>query len=195
MDDFEDYNDFEPDIIFDTWMDGWGVETNGAEIGYANPDFLAGGHHVETTIVHSGSQSMPYFYDNSGPANYSEATANIANLVIGRDWTKYGATVLSMWFYGDPANAPERMYVAIANYNGPTAVVYHDNPDAALIDTWTEWTIPLTEFSNQGVSLTDVDTISIGFGDKNNPVPGGDGLVFFDDIRLYRPAPEPEPAQ
>jgi len=147
---------------------------------------------TEQSVVYGGNQSMPYFYDNSGPANYSEATANIANLVIDRDWTKYGATVLSLWFYGDPANAPEPMYVAIANYNGPTAVVYHDNPDAALIDTWTEWTIDLTKFSDQGVDLTDVDTISIGFGDKNPDVsgqPGGSGLVFFDDIRLYRPAP------
>jgi hypothetical protein len=194
VDDFEDYNDLNPDDpksnrIFKTWIDGFVTTTNGSTIGYMDAPF------TEQSIVHGGKQSMPYFYDNSGPANYSEATANIANLVIGRDWTQNGVGVLSLWFYGDPANAPEPMYVAIANYNGPTAVVYHDNPDAALIDTWTEWKIDLTKFSDQGVDLTDVDTISIGFGDKNNPVPGGSGLVFFDDIRLYRPAPEPEPVQ
>ncbi|GAI13817.1 unnamed protein product, partial [marine sediment metagenome] len=64
IEDFEDYNDFEPDTIFDTWMDGWNVDTNGSEVGYAEPNFLAGGHFVETTIVHGGEQSMPYFYDN-----------------------------------------------------------------------------------------------------------------------------------
>jgi len=45
-----------------------------------------------------------------------------------------------------------------------------------------------------GVNLTNVNTISIGFGDKNNLQAGGSGMVLFDDIRLYRPAPEPEPA-
>ncbi|MHC4363236.1 MAG: hypothetical protein ACYSTZ_10435, partial [Planctomycetota bacterium] len=27
----------------------------------------------------------------------------------------------------------------------------------------------------------------IGFGNRNNPVPGGNGVVYFDDIRLYMP--------
>ncbi len=190
VDDFESYNYLNPDDpksnrIFNTWIDGYNNQANGSTIGYAEPNFTEGEHFVETDIVHGGFQSMPYFYDNSGTANYSEATANIANLVIDRDWTQYGATVLSMWFYGDTSNAAERMYVAL---NG-SAVIYHDNPDAALIDEWTEWNIDLQEFAVQGVDLTNVDTISIGFGDKNNPVPGGEGHVFFDDIRLYRPAP------
>jgi hypothetical protein len=55
-----------------------------------------------------------------------------------------------------------------------------------LTDTWTEWNIPLTEFSNQGVVLTNVDKIAIGFGNRNTPVAGGSGTMYFDDIRLYR---------
>jgi len=93
--------------------------------------------------------------------------------------------VLSLWFYGDASNVAERMYVAL---NG-SAVVYHDNPNAAQIDTWTEWRIYLQEFAAQGVNLANVNTITIGFGDKNNLQAGGSGMVFFDDIRLYRPAP------
>ena len=31
------------------------------------------------------------------------------------------------------------------------------------------------------------DKISISFGNRNNPVAGGSGMVFFDDIRLYAP--------
>jgi len=73
-----------------------------------------------------------------------------------------------------------------------SAVVYHDNPNAALIDDWTEWNIDLQEFATQGVNLTNVNTIAIGFGDKNNLQPGGSGLVYFDDIRLYPLRPEPE---
>jgi len=88
-------------------------------------------------------------------------------------------------------NDAEPMYVAL---NG-NAVVVHDNPNAALIDTWTQWNIDLQAFADQGVNLSNVNTIAIGFGDKKNPQAGGSGTAYFDDIRLYRPAPtEPEPA-
>jgi len=186
IDGFEDYNDWEPDRIFDTWIDGWGTTTNGSTVGYPDPNFDQEEHFVEVDVVHGGSQSMPYFYENN--FKYSEASMTLS---YPRNWTEEGVGVLSLWFYGDASNAAERMYVAL---NG-SAVVYHDNPDAALIDEWTEWTIDLQEFAAQGVNLANVNTISIGFGDKNNLQPGGSGLVFFDDIRLYRPAPpEPEPA-
>jgi len=122
---------------------------------------------------------MPYSYENN--FKYSEATYSPTQRV----WTEEGVGVLSLWFYGDAANAAERMYVAL---NGGTAV-YHDNPNAALIGTWTEWTIDLQAFT--GVGLTNVNTLAIGFGDKNNLQAGGTGLMFFDDIRLYR-LPEPE---
>jgi len=188
VDDFELYNDLNPEEegsnrIFNTWIDGYDQPTNGSQIGYTDPPFC------EQSIVHSGRQSMPLFYDNSGPAYYSEATLP---LTYPRDWTEEGVKILTLWFYGDPANVAESMYVAVANATGPVAVVYHDNPDAALIDTWTDWNIDLTEFSNQGVVLTNVDSLSIGFGNRNNPQVGGSGMVFIDDIRLYRPPPEPE---
>ena len=180
IDDFEDYNDWEPDRIFETWIDGYGIATNGSEVGYAEPNFPAGEHHVETDVVHGGSQSMPVLYENN--LKYSEATMT---LVSARDWTEEGVGVLSLWFYGDASNAAERMYVAL---NG-SAVVYHDNPDAAMIAEWTQWTIDLQAFAAQGVNLANVNTITIGFGDKNNLQAGGSGMVFFDDIRLYRPVP------
>jgi hypothetical protein len=81
------------------------------------------------------------------------------------------------------SNDPEPMYVAL---NG-NAVVQHDTPNAAWINDWTQWNIDLTRFVDQGVNLTNVNTITIGFGDKNNPQAGGSGSVFFDDIRLNRP--------
>ena len=179
VDDFEDYNDYPPDEIFSMWIDGYGVETNGSTAGYPEPDFLAGEHYIETTIVHGGTQSMPFFYDNN--LKFSEAAMTLSSQ---RDWTIRGVGVLSLWFYGDTSNAAERMFVAL---NG-SATVYHDDPDAALINEWTEWTIDLQEFAAQGVNLANVNTISIGFGDKNNLQAGGSGMVFFDDIRLYRPA-------
>jgi hypothetical protein len=364
VDDFEDYNDYEPYTVYLAWIDGYEITTNGSTAGYPDPDFQAGEHFVETTIVHGGHQSMPYFYDND--MKYSEA---VKTLESGRDWTDKGVEVLSLWFQGipgivggfteDPAGtftmtasgtdiegtsdefhfayqqltgvgsitarvlsventdpwakagvmirnsldpdsnhamivvtpgqgvsfqrrptagagttvttvaniaAPQWVRIErdlsgnfIASYsdNGSTwtqidtdsinmstttyvglaltshnvdatceavfsnvtitgnvsqgqwenqdigilsnvseqmyvvlnesAVVYNDNPDAALINVWTEWRIDLQEFADQGVDLTNVESIGIGFGERNNPQAGGAGLVFFDDIRLYRP--------
>ena len=185
VDDFELYNDIHPDDpgsnrIFNTWEDGYKNPTiNGSVVGYANPPF------TEQTIVHSGRQSMPYSYGNN--LKYSEA---VLPLSPPQDWTEEGVEVLSLWFYGDASNAAEQMYVAVSNSTGPAVVVEHNNPNAAKIDTWTEWTIDLQAFT--GVNLTNVNSIAIGFGDKNNPQAGGSGMVFFDDIRLYRPA-EPTP--
>ena len=63
----------------------------------------------------------------------------------------------------------------------------HDNTNTAQIDTWTEWVIPPKSFADQGVDLTNVDKIAIGFGTRGNlTVPGGSGRVLFEDIRLYR---------
>jgi hypothetical protein len=87
---------------------------------------------------------------------------------------------------GIASNAAEPLYVSVSNTAGTPAVVSHDDPAAATIDTWTEWIIPLQVFADQGVDLTDVDRIAIGFGTRGNlTVPGGSGRVLFDDIRLY----------
>ena len=75
------------------------------------------------------------------------------------------------------------MYVVL---NG-SAVVYNDDANAALTTEWTEWNINLQEFADQGVNLTNVNTIGIGFGNRSNPQPGGSGKMFFDDILLNRP--------
>jgi len=37
------------------------------------------------------------------------------------------------------------------------------------------------------VDTADVNQIRIGLGDPQNPVPGGSGNMYFDDIRLYLP--------
>jgi hypothetical protein len=185
VDDFESYNDLDPDDpesnrIFNVWLDGYDDPTNGSLVGYENPPF------AEQTIVHGGNQSMPLFYDNS--VGYSEATLT---LTYPRDWTENGISTLTIWFRGISDNVAETLYVAL---NG-SAVVSHDNPDAARIDTWTEWNIDLQAFADQSVNLANVNTIAIGLGDKNPDVSGlagGSGTMYFDDIRLYRPA-EPAP--
>ena len=176
VDDMESYNDLneeEPgsNRIFLAWADGFGDQTNGSIVGYENPPF------AEQTIVHGGNQSMPFAYDNA--VGKSEA---ILTLTYPRDWTENGVSTLVIWYIGDAANAAEPMYIVL---NG-TAAVTNDNPNAALADEWTEWSIDLQTF---GVNLANVNTITLGFGNRNNPVAGGSGMMYFDDIRLYAPAP------
>ena len=379
VDNFEDYNDYPPDDIFSTWQDGYDVDTNGALIGYDQPDIDAGEHFVETEIVHGGKQSMPYFYNNSGTAAYSEAECTFSP---AQDWTRDGVEALSLWFRGNRAyvggfveappgtytmtasgtdiwatadefhfafkqvtgaiaiiakvesvghtdpwakagvmirdtldadsrnvavfitpengvrfqyrtvagaitqryfaegitapqwvklertagglvrayysedgatwsqfnlkqvrmdmpiyaglavtshnadatceakfsnvsfpdigvdpqwtdqdigmlsNEAEPMYITVGDGSGTAATLYHPNPDAALINTWTEWTIDLQAFADQGVNLANVNTIAIGLGNKNpdvSGVAGGSGTMYFDDIRLYPPPPESAP--
>jgi hypothetical protein len=182
VDDFEDYNDYEPDRIFDTWIDGYGTTTNASTVGYAEPDFSAGEHFVETSTVYDGEQSMPYFYDNTSAGN-SEATMTLDSL---RDWTQKGIGALKLWYIGDAANAAEPMYVVLDS----SAAVYNDDSNAAQVTEWTEWSINLQKFADQGIDLTNVESVGIGFGERNNPRAGGSGLVFFDDVRLYRANPE-----
>jgi hypothetical protein len=177
LDDFEYYNDideFEPDSnrIYNTWIDGYNNPLiNGSVIGH--PD---GPPFVEESNVHGGNQSMPFYYDNA--VGKSEATFTLTS---NRDWTVKGLNTLTIWFRGNTDNATESMYVAL---NG-SAAVNHDNPDAVLTTSWTEWNIDLQAFADQGVNLSNVNSITIGFGNRSNPVAGGSGLVFFDDIRLY----------
>lgn len=97
-------------------------------------------------------------------------------------------TVTGQWQSQDigiSSNSAESMYIAVGNSTGVPAVVYHDDPAPTQIDTWTEWIIELNQFADQGVDLADVDNISIGIGDRNNPQAGGSGKIYIDDIRLY----------
>jgi hypothetical protein len=106
-------------------------------------------------------------------------------------------TVSQQWANQDigiTSNAAEPLYVAVSNSTGNPVVVVHDDPAAAQIDTWTQWIIPLQTLADQGAVLTNVDKIAIGLGTKGNmTIPGGSGKMFIDDIRLLRPAQEPEP--
>jgi hypothetical protein len=180
VDDFESYNDVDPpdaasNRIFDIWIDGFGTTTNGALVGNDLPPY------AEQTIVHGGAQSMPYFYDNANKT--SEATLT---LVYPKDWTEQGVTKLVIWFNGDSGNAADRMFVALGN-----AIVYHPDDAATQDGGWNEWVIDLQEFANQGTDLTNVGSITLGFGTRGAPVPtGGTGTVHFDDIVLIRPTTE-----
>jgi hypothetical protein len=172
IDDMESYNDLNPDDpnsnrIFNAWIDGFEDPTNGSLVGNENPPF------AEQNIVHRGNQSMPMSYDNSAAAK-SEATLTLTS---NRDWTVNGVDTLTIWFRGSVGNVAEQMYVVL---NG-SARIDHDDPDAATKIAWTEWNIDLQAFADQGVNLSNVNSITIGLGS----VTGGTGMIYLDDIRLY----------
>jgi hypothetical protein len=170
VDDFEDYNDYQPDEIFSTWIDGWGISANGALAAHDVAPW------AETTIVHGGDQSMPFFYNNTGTATYSEVKRTFA---VPQDWTKAGVQTLVLYFLGDPNNAVEQMY---ARLNG-SKVVY--DGDAADITQawWHPWDIDLALF---GVDPQSVTTLAIGIDGS-----GASGTLYFDNFRLYRSVPGP----
>jgi len=90
---------------------------------------------------------------------------------------------------GIVSNDTDLLYVALSNTTGKSEIVVHDDPAAANIGTWTEWTIPLQVFADQGINLGDVDKIAIGLGTRGNTtIPGGSGKMYIDDIRLYVPS-------
>jgi len=190
VDDFEDYDAGDNQIWY-AWHDGLGYGTPGTEpYSPGNGTGSAVGDentpsYTEETIVHGGNQSMPVFYDSS-VLMYSEVEKTLS---YPRDWTENGVNTLTIWFRGNSDNAAETLYIAL---NG-SAVVNHDNSNAAQTGSWTEWSIPLQAFADQGVNLANVNTIALGIGNRNNPVAGGSGTMYFDDIRLYPPPPELAP--
>jgi len=175
VDDMESYNDInegEPgsNRIYLAWIDGYDNPSNGSLVGNDVPPF------AEQNIVHSGLQSMPMSYDNS--AGKSEATLTLTS---NRNWTVNGVNTLTIWFRGSAGNAAETLYVAL---NG-NVKVNNDNPEAATRGAWTRWDIDLQAFADQGVNLSNVNSITLGL----SSVTGGTGMMYFDDIRLYAPAP------
>ena len=95
VDDFESYtdNDVDNEAIWQHWIDGFGVPTNGAQAGYLVPPY------AEQTTVNGGMQSMPLIYDNTAGVRNSEV---VLSLAAPRNWTNHGVGVLSLWYRGYP---------------------------------------------------------------------------------------------
>jgi len=184
VDDFESYNDIEFDqdgsnLIYATWIDGYENPTaNGAVVGYIE----AFQPTMETDDVHGGNQSVPVEYDNS-TARLSEVTR-----AINADWTQHDLLTLTLFYKGSLSNDPVPMYIALDG-----AAIAHVNPQAARAAGWNQWDILLQDFADLGVNLANVGSLTIGFGNKANPVVGGSGHVLVDDIRVSRSLPvQPE---
>jgi len=102
-------------------------------------------------------------------------------------------SVSAQWEHRDIGilgNDAEPLYVALANSTGAPAVVVNNDANASVTDVWTQWTIDLSRFADQGVNLANVDKIAIGLGTAGGAMAtGGSGTLFIDGIRLYKTAP------
>jgi hypothetical protein len=173
--------------IMDTWDDGF-VNWTGSQISL---------EYVLGPTIHDGRQSMKFEYQLADfLGGYAEVDANTTgpipgNLEIGTDWTTDDVKALTLYFRGVTTNTTggQSLYVAISD-SGTTDVVkytdYGGEVNDITVEDWHEWIVPLADF---GVTLTDVQKVRFGLGDRDNPAVGlaDTGTIFFDDIRLTLP--------
>lgn len=176
IDDFEVYDSNHP--VYETWLDGYDANTGngtGGIVGYLTGDTM------ETDIVNSGGQAVPFSYDNSGTtrAAYSEISREFGT---PQDFTRLGITNLQLSFYGRTTNTQGRLYVALEDANGQVAEVAYPDGGALLDEQWHDWSIVLNDFT--GVNLQAIKAIYVGVGNRSNPVQTGVGTLILDDILL-----------
>ena len=117
---------------------------------------------------------MPFFYNNTGGAAYSEA-----ELLLNppQNWTEAGAAIFVLYFHGNEGNTGQ-LYVKI---DGSKVVYIGDAGDITNVE-WKQWNIDLASL---GVNLQNVTKLVIGI-DGN----GASGTLYIDDIGLYASTPE-----
>jgi hypothetical protein len=184
LDDFESYNDEENQgtRIYETWIDGYADGSSGSIVGNVDPPF------AEQTIVRSGLQSMPLDYNNVDPPFFSEAWREFSPAA---DWTVGDVNALVLSIQGRLTNGVVPLYIALEDSSQNVDTVVYPDPNVVTAAAWIAWKIPLSDFA--GVNLARVKKMYIGLGDKANPVEGGTGRLYIDDIALTKPAPAIEP--
>lgn len=125
---------------------------------------------------------MPFDYNNANSPYYSEADRT---WTAPQNWTVNGVDALSLWFRGDSGNSPAQLYVSVQDSAGKSFTVSHPDLNAVVTTTWTEWRIPLSQFTS--VNPAKVKKMVIGVGNSKSPAADGHGLLYFDDIRVIKP--------
>ena len=167
LEDFESYNNLNigeegSNRIYLTWLDGYGNNANGSQVGYDDPPF------TEQDTVHGGLHAMPLSYDNTGGVNNSEASRTFDT---AQDWTRVGINTLILYVYGQADNVGGQLYVKV---NGIEQAV-----DADLTnESWQELKIELASF---GTNLQSVTSLTISIQGA------GSGMVFVDNLLVGAP--------
>jgi len=183
IEDFESYDATGTGSIGYTWSSGTETWESGSTVA------------LSYDPVRGGEQAMQFDYDNSAesialqmwPEPYSESTRSLV-----ADFTPKSSAALFISVMGDPCNAADRVYVRIAD--GSTSVTKYlqvrdladpnhtATNDVNLLDD--SWQTAMIDLSTLGVVLTDIQSITLGVGDKDNPVATGTGTIYVDDIQL-----------
>ena len=180
VDDFESYSNASPDRPFQAWLDGFGYSADeffpngyggngtGAGIGHdiwslSSPYY--NGDIMETTIVYGGSQSMPFYYSNTGGV----ASETQRTFDAPQDWTVGGVQSLSLMFYGSAGNTGQ-LYMKINS----TRI------NAALDISQEGWQAWIIDLSTVGGNLQNVTSLAIGVDGA-----GATGMLYIDELRLY----------
>jgi hypothetical protein len=179
VEDFESYTDQPGEEIFETWIDGYTNQLSGSIVGKLT---AANGTYGETVIVHGGAQSMPMDYNNLKAPFYSEAEREFTPT---QDWTVNGADALVLYVRGASGNQAAPLYATIEDSSGRAGTMVHPDPAITTTTQWSRWRIPLSGLA--GVNLARVKKLALGVGNKNNPVAGGSGTIYVDDLQVTRP--------
>jgi hypothetical protein len=170
--------EFDPNIIAPRWL-RLERSAGGLIRAYQSPD----GTQWRQYTLRTATMTMPIYI---GLAVTSHDTALTAEGRFSNvQFPNNAALTAQAWKdrdIGIKSNEIEPLYVVV---NGK--VVYNEDPNAVLINQWTEWSIPLKKFTDLGVNLTRVSSFGIGLGNKSNTQASGEGTIFIDDIRIYRP--------
>jgi hypothetical protein len=125
---------------------------------------------------------MPMDYNNVNAPFYSEAYQEFSPT---QDWTASELADLRLDFRGTNTNGDGTLYVVVEDSSNKSAVAVNDDDAAVKATTWTTWKVPLSSLT--GVNLAKVKRLYIGVGDRANPVAGGAGRIYIDDIRVTKP--------
>ncbi len=188
IDNFETYSGETGQRVWEFWSDGYSVNQSGSTAGYPLAPY------IEQTGF-GGTHSLPFFYDNTGTfiddhgrqheTYYSEITYTYYPM---DNWTRQGITSLSIRFFGQHDNtlgALDKLYVILEDVSGVTDTSYYQGPNIDVQhEFWHEWNIDLSEFN---VQTSNVQSITLGMGDRSNKKPGQQGMILIDAIRLYKP--------
>ncbi|MEK7995454.1 MAG: LamG-like jellyroll fold domain-containing protein, partial [Planctomycetota bacterium] len=167
VDDFEAYRT----------ADGYDPNSNWVHQVWIDP-----GVYLWTDQTHGCSKkAMAFSFSYYRTSIYSEAVRTFG---APQDWTRAGARVLELFFFGGEQNSTAQMYLALHDGTAERLVLYPGDANDIRKAAWQPWRIELHDLN--GIALSHIRSIGIGFASEAaDPYSSGSGTVFFDDIRLY----------
>ena len=128
---------------------------------------------------------IEFTYDCNSIAPYY---AEITRACPITDFTAFDLKAMDVTFLGTGLNSQEPIFVTLSDGIYSVTVVSVE-PLTSQEPKWQTWHIDFNEFVqvNGDLDLTNIQTISLGVGNKTNPQLSGTGTVVFDDIVLFEP--------